>query len=167
MKNLQPEEFQIPEQFSQFLGFRIKDFAEEKYAQVFEKADWSKVIGDVCKSVNSYWKELSETEKQPIGIFDIRWDEVATEYCIEFDYDLQCNDPKNAMSKGCVYNKPVIDYSKFIKENLKENPEGIWGIMGRDYLVMQDILCRISIEAILFTLKKNFSFRCSSNNRII
>ncbi|EMJ57220.1 hypothetical protein LEP1GSC013_4537 [Leptospira interrogans serovar Valbuzzi str. Duyster] len=61
------------------------------------------------------------------------------------------------MSEGCIYNKPVIDYSNFIKENLKEEPENIWKTMDDDYSVMQDILCRFSIEVILLTLK-NESF---------
>ncbi|AKP25212.1 Leucine rich repeat protein (fragment) [Leptospira interrogans serovar Manilae] len=157
MKNLQPEEFQISKKFHDFLKTRIEDFEEKKYAQAFEKVDWQKVTREAYESVNSYWQELSETEKRSIGIFDVRWDDASTQYCIEFDYDLDTNDPENAMSEGCIYNKPVIDYSNFIKENLKEEPENIWKTMDDDYSVMQDILCRFSIEVILLTLK-NESF---------
>ncbi|MDI7186203.1 hypothetical protein QMM42_08290 [Leptospira santarosai] len=36
---------------------------------------------------------------------------------------------------------------------MEEKPENIWKSMEDDYFVMQDILCRLSIEVILFTLK--------------
>ncbi|UOG64048.1 hypothetical protein MAL04_18150 [Leptospira noguchii] len=61
------------------------------------------------------------------------------------------------MLKGCINNKPVIDYSNFIKEDFAEDPENIWTTMGDDYSIMQDILCRFSIELILLSLK-NESF---------
>ncbi|EMJ57193.1 hypothetical protein LEP1GSC013_4536 [Leptospira interrogans serovar Valbuzzi str. Duyster] len=72
MENLQPAEFQISKKFYDFLKTRIEDFEEKKYAQAFEKVDWQKVTREAYESVNSYWQELSETEKRSIGIFDVR-----------------------------------------------------------------------------------------------
>lgn len=59
------------------------------------------------------------------------------------------------MEEGCVDNEPVIDFSDLIRKDLKEEPEGIWGTMGEDYTVLQNILCRMSTEVILHTLKED------------
>ncbi|WP_016757279.1 leucine-rich repeat domain-containing protein [Leptospira santarosai] len=145
----------LSDSFHQFLKTKVKDFEEPKYAKTFQKINWEKEADQVFQSVCSYWAKLAKKNPGPIGIFDIRWDDSATQYSIEFDYDTESNDPKNAMEEGCVDNEPVIDFSDLIRKDLKEEPEGIWETMGDDYTVMQNILCRMSTEVILQTLKEN------------
>ncbi|RHX85511.1 leucine-rich repeat domain-containing protein [Leptospira stimsonii] len=145
----------LSDSFYRFLKVKVKDFEESKYAKVFQKINWEKEAGKVLQSVRSYWGKLTEKKGKPIGIFDIRWDDAGTQYSIEFDYDTESNDPKNAMEEGCVENEPVIDFSDLIRNDLKEEPEDIWGTMGEDYTVMQDILCRMSTEIVLLTLKED------------
>ncbi|MDI7215029.1 leucine-rich repeat domain-containing protein [Leptospira santarosai] len=145
----------LSDSFHRFLKAKVKDFEESKYAKAFQKINWEKEADQVFQSVCSYWAKLAKKNPGPIGIFDIRWDDSATQYSIEFDYDTESNDPKNAMEEGCVDNEPVIDFSDLIQKDLKEEPEGIWGTMGEDYTVLQNILCRMSTEVILHTLKEN------------
>ncbi|EMO83289.1 leucine-rich repeat domain-containing protein [Leptospira santarosai] len=145
----------LSDSFHRFLKTKVKDFEESKYAKAFQKINWEKEADQVFQSVCSYWAKLAKKNPGPIGIFDIRWDDSATQYSIEFDYDTESNDPKNAMEEGSVDNEPVIDFSDLIRKNLKEEPEGIWGTMGEDYTVLQNILCRMSTEVILHTLKED------------
>ncbi|EMF92177.1 leucine rich repeat protein [Leptospira santarosai str. ST188] len=145
----------LSDSFHRFLKTKVKDFEEPKYAKAFQKINWEKEADQVFQSVCSYWAKLAKKNPGPIGIFDIRWDDAATQYSIEFDYDTESNDPKNAMEEGCVDNEPVIDFSNLIRKDLKEEPEGIWGTMGEDYTVLQNILCRMSTEVILHTLKED------------
>ncbi|MBW9233440.1 WGR domain-containing protein [Leptospira santarosai] len=145
----------LSDSFHRFLKTKVKDFEESKYAKAFQKINWEKEADQVFQSVCSYWAKLAKKNPGPIGIFDIRWDDSATQYSIEFDYDTESNDPKNAMEEGCVDNEPVIDFSDLIRKDLKEEPEGIWGTMGEDYTVLQNILCRMSTEVILHTLKED------------
>ncbi|ASV12430.1 leucine-rich repeat domain-containing protein [Leptospira santarosai] len=145
----------LSDSFHRFLKTKVKDFEEPKYAKAFQKINWEKEADQVFQSVCSYWAKLAKKNPGPIGIFDIRWDDAATQYSIEFDYDTESNDPKNAMEEGCVDNEPVIDFSDLIRKDLKEEPEGIWGTMGEDYTVLQNILCRMSTEVILHTLKED------------
>ncbi|EMJ77143.1 hypothetical protein LEP1GSC016_0659 [Leptospira borgpetersenii serovar Hardjo-bovis str. Sponselee] len=42
-----------------------------------------------------------------------------------------------------------------LRKNLKEEPDDIWETMGEDYTVMQNILCKMSKEIILQTLKED------------
>ncbi|EKT85410.1 leucine-rich repeat domain-containing protein [Leptospira santarosai] len=145
----------LSDSFHQFLKTKVKDFEESKYAKAFQKINWEKEADQIFQSVCSYWAKLAKKNPGPIGIFDIRWDDSATQYSIEFDYDTESNDPKNAMEEGCVDNEPVIDFSDLIRKDLKEEPEGIWETMGDDYTVLQNILCRMSTEVILHTLKED------------
>ncbi|EMO33460.1 leucine rich repeat protein [Leptospira santarosai str. HAI821] len=145
----------LSDSFHRFLKTKVKDFEESKYAKAFQKINWEKEADQVFQSVCSYWAKLAKKNPGPIGIFDIRWDDSATQYSIEFDYDTESNDPKNAMEEGCVDNEPVIDFSNLIRKDLKEEPEGIWETMGEDYTVLQNILCRMSTEVILHTLKED------------
>ncbi|EMP82261.1 WGR domain protein [Leptospira santarosai str. CBC1531] len=145
----------LSDSFHRFLKAKVKDFEESKYAKAFQKINWEKEADQVFQSVCSYWAKLAKKNPGPIGIFDIRWDDSATQYSIEFDYDTESNDPKNAMEEGCVDNEPVIDFSDLIRKDLKEEPEGIWETMGEDYTVLQNILCRMSTEVILHTLKED------------
>ncbi|EMO22497.1 leucine rich repeat protein [Leptospira santarosai str. HAI134] len=145
----------LSDSFHQFLKTKVKDFEESKYAKAFQKINWEKEADQVFQSVCSYWAKLAKKNPGPIGIFDIRWDDSATAYSIEFDYDTESSDPKNAMEEDSVDNEPVIVFSDLIRKDLKEEPEGIWETMGDDYTVMQDILCRMSTEVILQTLKEN------------
>ncbi|WP_061206984.1 leucine-rich repeat domain-containing protein [Leptospira santarosai] len=145
----------LSDSFHRFLKAKVKDFEEPKYAKAFQKINWEKEADQIFQSVCSYWAKLAKKNPGPIGIFDIRWDDSATQYSIEFDYDTESNDPKNAMEEGCVDNEPVIDFSDLIRKDLKEEPEGIWGTMGEDYTVLQNVLCRMSTEVILHTLKED------------
>lgn len=145
----------LSDSFHQFLKVKVKDFEESKYAKTFQKINWEKEAEKVFQSICSYWKKLKEKDIEPIGIFDIRWDDAATQYSIEFDYDTESNDPKNAMEEGAVDNESVIDFSDLIRKNLKEEPDDIWETMGEDYIVMQNILCKMSREIILQTLKED------------
>lgn len=146
----------LSDSFFQFLKVKVTDFEETKYSKAFQKINWEQEAANVFQSVCSYWKELAKNDQDPIGIFDIRWDDAATQYSIEFDYDTESNDPENAMEEGCVENKPVIDFSDLIRRDLKEEPEGIWGTMGgENYTVMQNILCKMSKEVILQTLNED------------
>ncbi|EKP14184.1 MULTISPECIES: WGR domain-containing protein [Leptospira] len=154
-QNSEPIQKLLSDSFHQFLKVKVKDFEESKYAKTFQKINWEKEAEKVFQSVCSYWKKLKEKNIEPIGIFDIRWDDAATQYSIEFDYDTGSNDPKNAMEEGAVDNESVIDFSDLIRKNLKEEPDDIWETMGEDYTVMQNILCKMSKEIILQTLKEN------------
>ncbi|EMF83368.1 leucine rich repeat protein [Leptospira weilii serovar Topaz str. LT2116] len=145
----------LSDSFYQFLKVKVADFEEPKYSKAFQKINWEQETAKVFQSVCSYWKKLKEKDIKPIGIFDIRWDDSGTQYSIEFDYDTESNDPKNTMEEGAVDNEPVVDFSDLIRKNLKEEPDDIWGTMGEDYTVMQNILCKMSKEIILQTLKED------------
>ncbi|EMO39105.1 LIC_11051 family fibronectin-binding protein [Leptospira noguchii] len=143
------------ETFHQFLKVKIQDISSSKYSKILKNTDWETLAEDIFDSVYKYWEELSKKEKSPIGIFDIRWDDASTDYCIEFDYDLESNDPKNSMEEGAIRNVPVVNFSNFIKNQLKQKqPEKIREILeDEDFSILKDILCKLTQEIILQTLK--------------
>ncbi|EMN54723.1 leucine rich repeat protein [Leptospira interrogans serovar Autumnalis str. LP101] len=142
------------ETFHQFLKVRIQDISSSKYSKILKNTDWENLAGDIFDSVYKYWEELNQKEKSPIGIFDIRWDDASTDYCIEFDYDLESNDPKNSMEEGAIRNVPVVDFSNFIKNQLKQKPEKIREVLeDEDFSLIKDILCKLTQEVIIQTLK--------------
>ncbi|EMK18165.1 leucine rich repeat protein [Leptospira kirschneri serovar Bim str. 1051] len=142
------------ETFHQFLKIKSKDISSSKYSKILKNIDWENLAEDIFDSVYKYWEELSKKEKSPIGIFDIRWDDANTDYCIEFDYDLESNNPKNAMEEGAIRNVPVVDFSNFIKNQLKQKPEKIREVLeDEDFSVIKNILCKLTQEVILQTLK--------------
>ncbi|WP_061248481.1 LIC_11051 family fibronectin-binding protein [Leptospira noguchii] len=141
------------ETFHQFLKVKIQDISSSKYSKILKNTDWEALAGEIFDSVYTYWEELNKKEKSPIGIFDIRWDDASTDYCIEFDYDLESNDPKNSMEEGAIRNVPVVNFSNFIKNQLKQKPEKIREILeDEDFSILKDILCKLTQEIILQTL---------------
>ncbi|WP_155826379.1 LIC_11051 family fibronectin-binding protein [Leptospira alstonii] len=145
----------LSDTFREFLKIRIKDITSSKYSKILQKADWENAAGEVFDAVHRYWDELGKNEKSPIGVFDIRWDDANTDHCIEFDYDLESNNPENALTEGSIRNTPIIDFSNFIRNHLKQKPEKIREVLeDEDFSAIKDILCRLSQEVIRQTLKE-------------
>ncbi|ULH27803.1 LIC_11051 family fibronectin-binding protein [Leptospira weilii] len=139
----------LSETFHKFLKVRVGDFESSTYSKLLQKMNWETLAGEVFDAVYLYWEELGKSEKSPVGIFDIRWDDANTDHCIEFDYDLESNDPEGALVDGSIRNIPILDFSNFIKNHLKQKPVKIREVWGdEDFSIVKDILCRLTQEVI-------------------
>ncbi|MCL8266988.1 leucine-rich repeat domain-containing protein [Leptospira weilii] len=150
----------LSETFHKFLKVRVGDFESSTYSKQLQKTNWETLAGEVFDAVYLYWEELGKSEKSPVGIFDIRWDDANTDHCIEFDYDLESNDPESALVDGCIRNTPILDFSNFIKNQLKQKPTKIREVWGdEDFSIAKDILCRLAQEVIRKTTETEVFIR--------
>ncbi|MBE8399412.1 LIC_11051 family fibronectin-binding protein [Leptospira borgpetersenii] len=150
----------LSETFHKFLKVRVGDFESSTYSKLLQKMNWETLAGEVFDAVYLYWEELGKSEKSPVGIFDIRWDDANTDHCIEFDYDLESNDPESALVDGSIRNIPILDFSNFIKDHLKQKPVKIREVWGdEDFSIVKDILCRLAQEVIRKTTETEVFIR--------
>lgn len=112
--------------------------------------DWEAEANDILKQITAYWQKISKSEKKAIGLFDIRWDDAATNQAVEFDFE-ENNNPDEIMAEGANKNEPVITFSALFKKlGVSTN--------GSEFEVTKEILCGFVCEIILAsTLSEEFS----------
>jgi predicted DNA-binding WGR domain protein len=135
----------VSNEFSKFLRSAVEESEEEAHKKLLA-VEWEEEAGRIYKSIIQYWAGLAKGESDPIGIFDIRWDDGAN-MAIEFDYEKN-NDLEMAMEDGCIRNTPVVDFEDFFRDTL--------GLSEPDFdeegfEVVKNVVCRLSQELIIQT----------------